>query len=332
MPVLLADDASQARMESAMRAGARALVKNPPDASKLSLLIAELAEVRRRRESDEFLGWSDPSRFPRVISITGARGGVGKTTIAANLAVVLAKSFPGRVALLDMYTQFGDIAAMFDITPKAAIANLVPFSDEIDADLVKNYVAEHSSGVHILVASLDPLPLDAISPECLDNLLYVLRRMYRYVIIDTPPILHQSSLHVLASSNLVLLVSNLFDVATAADTKKLYDALAGGHVPKENMRIVLNQVSKTDQLRAGDVAEMFDSGILGEIPNDERLITAANQGVPLALVDRNSPFMQSMSRLARDVTEQPCIPGEAEAAPSGKRIFNFGLRRNHERA
>ncbi len=303
MSVLLSDGQSQDRVECAMRSGARAFVRKSLQELEMGGLISSLAEVRDRRESAEVQEWRDPARFPRVVSVTGAKGGVGKSTVAVNLAVLLAKRLPNKVALVDMYTQFGDVAAMLNLTPKRTIAELVPDTKELDADLVANYITKHPAGLHVLVASLDPLPLDAVSVECLDQLLYVLKRTYRYVIVDMPPMLHAATLHVLARSNTILLVANLFDLTTAADTKKLYGALRDEHIAKENIKVVLNRVSKVNRLRTTDIEQMFDCGVLAHIPNDRRLVNAVNQGVPLMMNDGDSPLGRSMSRLATEVTE-----------------------------
>ncbi len=149
---------------------------------------------------------------------------------------------------------------------------------------------------------MKPVPLGAASAECLDNLLYMLKRMYRYVIMDVPPFLHEATLHALAHSNLILLVANLFDVTTATDTKQIYDALQQEHISKESIKIVLNRVLKANRLRPADIEKMFDCGILAQIPNDRRLVTAVNQGIPLVLNDGDSPVGKGLALLA-DVIE-----------------------------
>ena len=312
MSVLVAEAKSQDRIVCAMRSGARALVARPLEEPEVQKLIASLADVRERRNSVEVQEWKDPARFPKVISVTGGKGGVGKTTIAINLAVLLAKRLPNKVALIDLYTQFGDVAAMLNLTPRRTIAELVPDTKELDFDLVENYITKHPCGVHVLVTSLDPVPLDAVSIECLDNLLYVLKHRYRYVVVDVPPMLHTTTLHVLARSNIILLVANLFDVTTATDTKKFYDALREESIAEENIKVVLNRVSKVNRLHTADIEQMFDCDLLAHIPNDGRLVNAVNQGMPLMVNDGDSPIGRSMSRLATAVagTGEENSPGD----------------------
>lgn len=302
MTILVAAARSPEQADLAMRAGARGLVIKPCEPGQLRTVIEELAGVRARRESSDILQWADPSLFPKIISITGAKGGVGKSTIAVNLSIVLADSFPRKVALVDFYTQFGDIPTMMNIVPTGTISDMVPICKELDADVVNNYVTKHPSGVDVLATSVEPLPPDAVTIECLDNLFYILKHTYRYIIVDVPPMLYSSTLHVLANSTLILLVASLTDLTTLTDTKKLYDALRDQHMAKESIGIVLNRVAKGNRLKASDIEDMFEHRVLVHIENDDRVTQSANQGRPLAMADRNSPFCRGVRSLADVLT------------------------------
>lgn len=302
MPVLLVDSRSPDSLESAMRSGARAVVSIPVNSKELLPLIATLTEVGKRRDSDEVRQLKDPSTFSRVIAVTGAKGGVGKSTIAVNLAVILARYAPTKVALVDCYTQFGDIATMFNVRPTRTLSELDSVSKDLDATMIQDYLTKHPSGVDILVSSMEPLPLDSMSAECLENLLYVLKRMYRYIVVDVPPILHEPTLRLLSHANTILLIANLFDLTTATDTKRFFTAVGESRIPRENIGVVLNRVSRTNQIHTKDMESLFECGILASIPNDRRLVSAINQGVPIAVSDGDTPFGRSMGALASKVS------------------------------
>ncbi len=302
MPILLVDSKSTDSLESAMRSGARAIITSPIDPRELHQLVSALSEVGRRRDSDEVNALKDPSTFPRVIAVTGAKGGVGKSTIAVNLSVMLARHAPAKVALVDGYTQFGDVATMFNIRPGRVLSELEPVSAELDTTIIQDYVTSHPSGVDILVSSSEPLPLDAMSEECLENLIYVLKRMYRYIVVDVPPILHGPTLRLLSHASTILLIANLFDLTTATDTKRFFTAVGESRIPRENISIVLNRVSKINQISIKDIETLFECGVLATIPNDSRLVSAVNQGVPIAITDGDSPFGRSISELASKVS------------------------------
>ena len=308
MSVLVADSKSSELTEQAFRAGARGLFTRPLNLRQLNSLIDGLTASKAKMSSKEILEWKDPATHPRVITVTGAKGGVGKSTVAVNLAVTLAQDLPHKVALLDLHPQFGDVATMFNVVPKGTMADMVPLVKDLDADMVANYLTKHSSGVDILVSSTEPLPFDAIGVDCLDSVLHVLKQNYRYILIDSPPILHDLTLHAMESSSMILLVANLFDLTTATDTKKMYDALRDRHIPSKHIWVILNRVSKVNKLRSGDVTKMFNGSIKASLPNDRRLVNSVNQGIPAVLNSGETPLKRSISNLAKmiagNVSEQ----------------------------
>ncbi len=319
MPVLLTDTRSAENVEAAMRSGARAVISTPVNPQELLPLIAALAEISKRRDSEEVRTFRDPATFPRVIAVTGAKGGVGKSTIAVNLAVILARYAPAKVALVDCYTQFGDVATMFNIRPNRTLSELDAVSKDLDVTMIQDYITRHPCGVDILVSSLEPLPLDAMSAECIENLLYVLKRMYRYIVVDVPPILHGPTLRLLSHADTILLIANLFDLTTATDTKRFFTAVNDTRIPRENIGVVLNRVSKSNEIHTKDMESLFECGILASIPNDSKLVSAVNQGVPITVSDGDSPFGRSMGELASKVSGIAGISTDRKMASVGRK-------------
>jgi len=298
MSVLLCDQQNTAIAETALYSGARAVISPNVDKKTLLDLIDNLTDLKVRRTSPEYMEWKDVTKHPRVISITGAKGGVGKTTLSVNLAVTLAKRVPGRVALIDLHSQFGDVPTMMNINPEYTMMDIQPIHSELDMDTIQAHITKHPSGVHILTTSNKPAALDALSNDCLDSILYVLKSSYRYIIMDVPAILQDITLHAMAHSNSVLLIANLFDVTTAADTMKLAEALENESIPQENIGVVLNRVSKSNQLQSKDMLKVFNGKITAYVPNDNQLVSAVNKGLPLAMSGGSSEWMQSLEQLA----------------------------------
>jgi pilus assembly protein CpaE len=287
----------------AMRAGVRDCLQKTEDPQALVDAIRKAWGVQDKRRSPEFAQILDPARMPRVVSITGAKGGVGKTTIATNLAVDLAQQYPGQVLLLDVYAQFGDVALMMNLRPKRTLVELVPLADEMDAELLDAYLTSHPSGLKVLVGSSDPLELNAISVKCLSATLNILKRSYRYIVMDVPPMLYETTIHALTHSSYVFLVANLYDLTTVNDTRKLYRTLVREYVPREKLRIVLNRVSRHNRLQASEIERTFGQGITAQIPNAGHVVVSSvNEGRPFVLTHPSSPVSRSIRALATTVT------------------------------
>jgi Flp pilus assembly CpaE family ATPase len=148
---------------------------------------------------------------------------------------------------------------------------------------------------------VDPSPLDAVGVEFMDNLLHTLKSSYRYVVIDMPHMLQDLTFSTLSSSDEILLIANLLDVTTIADTKKLYDTLLREHFVQENIKIVLNRESRANRLSLRDVERMFSGCQLYHLSNDNNMGNAVNQGTPITLAAPNSPFAHDMALLAEAV-------------------------------
>jgi pilus assembly protein CpaE len=315
--IILGESSKDGEIRRALKAGARAFLASPYGPDELVALVAELAALSDERRTAEFQALADPTKIPRIICVTGAKGGIGKSTIATNLAVGLRVQTGDSVALVDLYTQFGDVAAMMNITPKRTILDVVPVASELDAEMIESYMTEHDSGVKVLVGSTKPADLDAISVPVIESILNVLRRNYRFVVVDMPPFLHETNLYVMSYCSHLLLVANLFDVTTVSDAKKFFDVVEGAYVPREKVNLVLNRSSKFNRLVAGDVAKAIEHPVAAEIPNDSRLVYAVNQGVPIVLSRPNSPVAQSIKHLADSLAQ---VNGfKNESAPDKKK-------------
>src|SRR5262245_7261747 len=169
MQVLVGPTDGPDALRRALRAGARDLVGRPITRDRLRQTLLSVAELRWVAETPEYQNSTDPSRIPQTISVTGAKGGVGKTTLATNLAVALARQAPGQTVLIDLYSQFGDVPTMLNLSPRRTLADLVPV-EEIDAQSVEEHLETHSSGLRVGIGSIQPQPLDLFTTRFLEQL------------------------------------------------------------------------------------------------------------------------------------------------------------------
>ncbi len=292
--VLVCAENSDSDLRRAMRAGAREVLCRTAGPAEMRAAVQSVyAESLRRRSP------AAPSPVQgTIIAVSGAKGGLGKTTLAVNLAAALAADTGKPAVLLDLYTQFGDAALLLNVFPRRTLADLVQTDlADLDAALLEDHLERHACGLKLLAGASAPLPLEALTPAFLEQTLRLLCRDYAYLVLDVPPVLTDTTRRALVLADRVLLVANLFDLTTLADTRLWLEAVA-----LDTVQIVLNRVSPSNKLQLPDVARTLGRTIDFTIPNDGRLVPASvNSGVPFVLSHPASKAACSLFALARSL-------------------------------
>lgn len=282
-------------LQKAIRAGAHNVTDFPTSSKEFAEYIKSVYHNESIRinslNEKENIAW-----MSRVVTVFGAKGGLGKTTIATNLAVKLAEKRK-KVALVDLDLQFGDIHIFLDIEPADTIAEFVQqvFTPNIDA--VRSYMTVHSSGVHVLCAPKSPEYAELVSAEKVQSLLSVLRNYYDYVIIDTPPSFTDVTITAIESSSTILFVTGL-DISILKNSKlslSLMDSLQ----QKDKVRLIVNRAVDISSITVADVQSIIGCPIWAKIPSDYMVaVTALNRGVPFVISSPGSMLSQSISIVA----------------------------------
>ena len=295
--ILVCGEGSERDLRRAMRAGAREVVCRTAGPTVLRAAVLSVhAEHLRRQGSVPAETRTKP--LGQVTAVTSAKGGVGKTTLAVNLAAALAAETGEPTVLFDLHTQFGDAALLLNLFPRRTLADLVQVDlTDLDAALLDDHSERHRCGLKLLSGASAPLPFDALTPAFLDQTLRLLRENHMHVILDVPTGLTETARRALAEADRVLLVASLFDLTTLADTRLWLEA-----VPLETVQIVLNRVSASNKLQLADLTRTLGRSADYFVPNDGKLVPASvNSGVPFVLSHPNSKAACSAYTLARSV-------------------------------
>jgi pilus assembly protein CpaE len=286
-------DASSVRR--AMIAGARDYLVKPPRPEELARAIYSVLEQEERRRSRLSGETAFSAARGTVITVFGAKGGIGKTTISTNLSTALAKNTNSNVAIVDMDTRFGDVAIMMDIVVEFSIADACRNLEALDRESIGDYLVTHGSGVEILPAPLHPTEWGAINRQHIGKIVDLLAQTHDYVIIDTPGAFNELVATALEAANIILLVTSM-DVASIKDTALALEMLRAAAVSEDKVKLIINHSTSSNSLRAEDVERVLEYDVFWRIPHDVAVSNSNQLGQPIVL---SKPY----ARASRAITD-----------------------------
>jgi pilus assembly protein CpaE len=302
IPTIVYSSLSDAQsVRRAMVAGARDyLVKplKPEDLSRAVYGVLEQEEKKRLRADGQ---GAEAAARGTVITVFGAKGGIGKTTISTNLAVTLAKMTGANVCLLDMDTRFGDVAIMMDVAVESSIADVARKIDEIDRDSIRNYLVKHHTGVSILPAPLHPTEWRNMTPQHIEKIVELLAQTHDYVVIDTPGTFNELIAATLELANLILLVTSM-DIASIKDTALALEMLRAAGVSEDKVKLMINHSTAANSLREEDVSRVLEYDVFWRIPHDLSVSSSTQLGLPIVVAKPYARVSRSIIELAHALT------------------------------
>ena len=288
----LADAGSVRR---AMVSGARDYLMKPLKAEDVSRAIYGILEQEERRRLHVGGEPSEPVARGTTVTIFGAKGGIGKTTIATNLSTALVRTTNANVVLVDMDTRFGDVAIMIDIAVESSISDVARHIDELDRESIKDYLVRHHTGVAILPSPLHPTEWRNVTPQHIEKIIDLLAQGHDYIIIDTPGTFNELIASTLELGNIILLVTSM-DIASIKDTALALEMLRGAQVSEDKVKLTINHSTSSNSLREEDVERVLEYGVTWRIPHDYNVASSNQLGIPIVIA---KPY----ARVSRAVTD-----------------------------
>ena len=279
----------------AMIAGARDYLIKPLKTEDVTRSIYSILEQEERRRLHQDGEITDTIARGQVITVFGAKGGIGKTTIATNLATALVQMTNANVALVDMDTRFGDVAIMMDIAVEQSIADLARQIDELDRESIKDALAKHQTGVAVLPAPLHPTEWRNLTPQHIEKIVDLLAQGYDYIVIDTPGTFNDIIAVTLELGDLILLITSM-DIASIKDTALALEMLRAADISEDKVKLIINHSTSSNSLREEDVERVLEYKVTWRIPHDYNVASANQLGVPIVVA---KPY----ARVSRAVTD-----------------------------
>jgi len=336
--IMMSVQGEQDYLRRSMLAGAREFLVKPFSADELINAIRhvhELEKVKRARYAAAApaaaaaanpLAASAAARNGKIITFFSPKGGVGRTTIATNLAVALHQSTQKPVVLVDGSLPFGDIAVILNMSPKAkTIADLVGSFDNTDSDVLESVLVSHSTGIKVLLAPPTPESAELITGANVKHVLELLRERYAYIVVDTWPSFQEQVITMLDVADVILTLMTL-EITSLKNVRVFMEIAEKLGYGDEKLQLVANRNDSSGGIKASDVEASLGRKIPHTIVSDGRtLVLAVNRGVPFVISHRESQVAKDIFTLAQRLTagapEAAAAGAKAPARASGMRLF-----------
>lgn len=314
--IIMSVQGEQEYLKKAMSAGAREYLIKPFTSDDLLASIEKTYEMQNKRKHGSRS--PDQNIQSRIFSVFSTKGGVGKTTIACNLAVALARTTKKRVALIDLDLQFGDVAVMMNLSVKNTLYDLVRDLKNVDSDIVNDYLTTHFTGVHVLPAPLKPEYAEFIDAKQIEKVIGLLAGSFHYILIDLPAALSEIVLTALDASERILVVSTL-DLPTIKNVKVGLDLMESIKYPREKMHVILNKASEQFGIKYREFEDAVGHPIWSLMPEDSStVITSANKGIPFVMTREDTKVAKAVFGMS-EMLENPEGGGKRDEAKPVKR-------------
>lgn len=280
-------------LTKALQSGVREVIP-AGDHDALTAACRRSFEVSRRMLTPPVEDESTPGQ---VVTVFAAKGGCGKTTLAINLGVALARH--GSVCVVDLDLAFGDVAISVQRDPIRTLVDALPMAGHLDVTGASSLLTGYQPGLDLVLAPVTPGDGEKIPPTVVGELLAVLRTMFEFVVVDTPA---QFSEHVLTamdvSGQLVLLTTP--DVPALKNLRVTLDMLDLLSYPRQIRSVVVNRSDSKVGLSLERVERVVRSPISAYIPSSRAVPISINKGTPITLDAPGHPVSQAILRFAHE--------------------------------
>ncbi len=276
-----------------------------------------------RRYLDRQSSEAPPPKRALVIGVIGAKGGVGATTLAVNLALAYQQNLPeGGVLLLDANIPHGDAGLFLDLTPQLDLATIVADISRLDTVLLESAMASHSSGLRYLatVRQYEDLPLS--TPESMSHVLSLAQGMFEVIVIDLGTYYGRVTMKFLELADVFLLVTE--PALSCLHNAASFTGYASQRSPglAEKILVILNRVHDRAPYSIADMEKAIGRPFYWRLPNDYQTAgTAKEIGQPVVLGAPKSRLATAIRELAQSLLPQPGS-GKRKRGLFGLRLFN----------
>jgi len=296
-------------LHAALRAGARDTVA-VTDPAALADAVSRVGALLGGGVSRAPVPTEHRAAPGRLIVVFSAKGGVGKSTVAINVAVAMAHRSEERVALVDADLHFGDVAVLLGIPPQQTVLDAVGAAQYGDHDLVRSMLVTHRpSGLLVLPAPTEPTLDSLVDPADIVSVCQTLQQTCAHVIADLPPQIDDVTVALIEAADVVLLIGGM-DIPSVKNLKIGMQALDLHAIAGPKLRLVLNRANTQVKLDVREVESVLGLRAEFPIPSDISVPIAVNAGVPVVEYAPDAPASRAFDRIARSMLGGDAVVGK----------------------
>lgn len=302
--IMMSVQGEQDYLRRSMLAGAREFLIKPISAEDLYNAIRHvhrLQTTQRRYVPTNVIeqsGGEGGGAQGQIIAVFSPKGGVGTSSIAANLAVALRQLSGKKIALVDGNLIFGDLGVIMNLRSPKTIADLANRINELDSELLNDILATHTTQVKVLLAPPNPQTGELVTSDNLRAILEVLRKDFDYVVVDTQSSFQDRALAVLDLADRIVTLMTL-EMPCIKNIKLFLEVAELLEYPAEKVMLVLNKADGRLNIRVENVEENIQHKVALQIANaTHEMALSINQGVPFVVEKRNHQTSKDIFALA----------------------------------
>ena len=291
----LSDNPSVDLIIEIMRAGAKEFVPIPIIKSEffesVNKLLSEFNETKKTNNC-------------KIISVFSNKGGIGKTSLATNLALELSKITKENIALIDLNFQMGDITTFLDLKPSFNISYMLENLDKINETFLLSTLERYKkTSLYVLADPPYFKQADNIQPRQITKLFNTLKETFSYIIVDAEASFEGKNIAALDNSDLVLLVS-VANLPALRNTQRCLELFEKLGYDKEKVKIIINRYMENDEIKEADIEKVLSKKIYWKIPNNYfAIMTAINKGIPVSEINDSTNMARSYKDLAQYISD-----------------------------
>ena len=296
LSIVLVSEADPSFILHAMRAGIRDILSPSADAAEIRVLLERACQSFATRHRNHESAPAENGSKGLVIGVFSPKGGVGKTTLATNIAIGLGHIAPMSVVIVDLDLQFGDVASGLYLNPEHTVTDAVSPAASQDSLVLKAFLTVHPAGIYALCAPPTPVEADHITPDQVTRLLEQLSKEFQYVVVDTAPGLPEIGLAAMEQCTDVVWVSAM-DIPSLRGLRSGLEVLRQLEIMPESRHVVLNMADAKTGLSVQDVESTIGAPVDVSVPRSQAVALSMNRGIPLLQQSKKDPAVKSLKQL-----------------------------------